>query len=119
MQFKQLRFNKLGWGSQKSISESSSYILAAWNGRDGEIDEVSVELKPAMVCYYFKHVITLDTPVTHTFALVKWFASHPARHHFGYPVEVWCSNLFDISGPSQFLPVNRINSQFVAGFIRF
>ena len=81
MQFKQLRFNGLGWGSQKSKSKKSSYILAAWSGRDGEIDEVSVELKPAMVCYYFKHVINLDSPITHTFALVKWFSSHPARHH--------------------------------------
>ncbi len=116
VQFKQLRFSGLRWGSQKSKSEKSSYILAAWNGRDGQIDQVTVELKPAIVCYYFKHVINLDSPVTHTFALVKWFASHPARHHFGHPVEVFCSNLFEISGPSQFLPVNRINSQFVAGF---
>ena len=118
-QYKQLQSNGTVWGSQNSVSKQSSHILAAWNGWDGEIDQAAVSLRPALVLYYFKHNITLGAslePVTHTFAYVKWFSSHHSRHQFGYPVEVWSSNIFDPSGPSMFIPFNRIYCQFVDGF---
>lgn len=121
-QYKQVQANGLLWGSQNSLSRRSSYILAGWCSMNGKIDGSSVNLRPGLVSYYFKHVISgtpqSTQPVTHIFVCVQWYARHSAQNLFGYPVEVWCSNLFEISGPAQFLPFNRIHSQFIAGFYK-
>ena len=93
------------------VAQSAQWYLKVTDLRKRAMLDLKIVLRD-----YFKHVINLDSPITHTFGLVKWFSSHPARHHFGYPAEVFCSNLFEISGSSQLLPVNRINSQFVTGF---
>ena len=119
-QYKQLESNGLVWGSQTSLSKRSSYVRASWHGQDGEVNATSFDLRPAVILCFFKHNLTVapHQSQTHVFAKVKWFASHHARHLFGSPVEVWCSNLFEVSGPSQYLPFHRIHSQFIAGYYR-
>ena len=47
-------------------------------------------------------------------AKVRWFQRHPERHRIGRPHEIWCRNLFEMEGPSTFIPVQRIHSHFVA-----
>ena len=99
------------------------YWLLGYIGRDGQVDPNATAMWPAVVHYYFKHNITLHSlslePQLHIFATVGLYMPHPARQLFGNPVEVWCSSLFEMSGPSQFLPFNRIHSQFVAGHHRY
>ena len=121
IRYKQLEWNGEVWGSQNSLSKRSSYILAAWCGTDGEVNTQQISLRPGMVCHYLKHNIELPsspTPVSHIFAAVKWHMSHPNRNLLGDPVEIWCENLFEMMGPSKYVPINRIHSQFVAGFYR-
>ena len=74
-----------------------------------------------MVEYYFKHYASLNMTAsqsTHIFAYVKWFSAHPNQPLFGYPVEVWCNNVFDLPGPSSIIPFNRIHSLFVGGLYK-
>lgn len=51
----------------------------------------------------------------HIFAFVQWFEVHPLRHLLGDAVELWCHDTFEDPGPASFLPVQRIQSKFVAG----
>ena len=123
IQYKQLESTGQIWGSHNSLTKRSSFVLAAWHGRDGQVDPSATTLRPALVSYYFKHNInfqnsSMQQPQCHIFAFVRWYMPHPSIDLFGKPVQVYCSNLFEMSGPSQFLPFNRIHSQFVAGYYR-
>lgn len=51
----------------------------------------------------------------HLFAVVQWFEHHPFRNRLGDPVELWCYDLYESIGPASYLPVQRIQSKFVAG----
>ena len=121
VQYKQLECNGQVWGSNKSISKRSSFVLAAWHGRDSQVDCNSTKPRPGIVEYYFKHCINLRNGLvaSHMFAFVRWFKPHPAVDLMGYPVEVWNSNLFELPGPSNFVPFNRLYSQFVAGHYKY
>lgn len=106
------------WGSQNSSSKSSSFIVAAWYGQGGQIATEQVDLRPGLVLHYFKHYVYIGaatTQVPHLFAQAEWFSPHPEKQLFGYPIEVWCRNVYEQSGPASILPFNRIYSQFVGG----
>ena len=120
IEYKQLEWNGEVWGSLHTMSARSSTILAAWCGKDGQVDTHSTGLRPGAVTYYLKHYLHLPhkTPVQHFFAAVKWYMPHPDKNLFGDPIEVWCSNFFEIIGPTKFIPINRLHSQFVAGYHR-
>lgn len=101
------------FGSQGSRSKRSSYILAKWCGRGTQIE--TNNLRPACVQYYFKHSVSVDGSFkSHFFAFVEWFKAHDSRHLLGGPTEIWCHDLFEPLGPASFLPVQRIESKFVA-----
>lgn len=111
--YSQLQVGSEIYGSQNSRTKRSSYILACWCGRNGEINTNC--LRPASVSFYFKHSVkVLGSFVPHYFAFVSWFEEHPARNIVGDPVTVW-SKLPEQLGPASFLPVQRIHSKFVAG----
>ena len=77
-------------------------------------------LRPGVVCHYFKHTITLNTtPISLIFAYVEWFSDHPCKYMLGYPIEVWCSSNYEPCGPANFIPFNRIHSQFVGGHLLY
>lgn len=112
--YSQIRVGNEIFGSQNSRTKRSSYILAKWCGRNGVINTSS--LRPACVSYFFKHSIMVHGSFkAHCFAAVQWFEHHPSRNYLGDPVELWCYNLFESLGPASYLPVQRIQSKFVAG----
>ena len=113
-----IKFGNNVYGSQQSKSKRSSFILAAWCGRDGKVDINTVDFRPGRVLYFFKHSFTIQQNVVpHVFAFVQWYQHHSSQHNVATTrMETWCANLFEPFGPASFLPVQRIQSQFVAGF---
>lgn len=102
------------FGSQGTRTSRSSYILGMWCGRHGRIN--STCLRPARVSFYFKHSLKRNSSFKpHYFAFVEWYEEHPSRRLLGDPVELWCNSIFEQLGPASFLPVQRIQSKFVAG----
>ena len=113
-----MKFGNNVYGSQQSQSKRSSFILAAWCGRDGKVDINTVDLRPGRVLYYIKHCLTIgQNVVPHVFAFVQWYQHHSLQQNVVTTrMETWCANLFEPFGPASFLPVQRIQSQFVAAF---
>ena len=113
-----MKFGNNVYGSQQSQSKRSSIILAAWCGRDGKVDINTVDLRPGRVLYYIKHCLTIgQNVVPHVFAFVQWYQHHSLQQNVVTTrMETWCANLFEPFGPASFLPVQRIQSQFVAAF---
>ena len=112
--YSQMKLGDEIYGSQNTRTRRSSYILARWCGRSGRIDTTC--LRPARVIFYVKHSIVYQGSfVPHYFAVCQWFEEHPSRHLVGDPVELWCQNIYEQLGPASFLPVQRIQSKFVAG----
>lgn len=48
----------------------------------------------------------------HLLARVSWFAkpNEYVLNYYGKPVEAWSCDLFDVQGPSMYIPVQRIRS---------
>lgn len=112
--YSQVKVSDEIYGSHNTRTNRSSYILARWCGRNGRIDTTC--LRPAHVIFYIKHsVIYQGSFVPHYFAFVQWFEQHPTRNLVGKPVELWCHDIYEQLGPASFLPVQRIQSKFVAG----
>ena len=110
-----IKFGNNVYGSQQSKSKRSSFILAAWCGRDGKVDINTVDFRPGRVLYFFKRSFTIQQNVVpHVFAFVQWYQHHSSQHNVATTrMETWCANLFEPFGPASF---QRIQSQFVAGF---
>lgn len=73
-------------------------------------------MRPARVSSYFKHSVMYHGSFKpHYFAFVQWFEQHPSRRLFGDPVELWCHDIYEQHGPASYLPIQRIQSKFVAG----
>ena len=109
----QLKVGEMIYGSQGTRTKRSSYILAGWCGSGGTID--SKNLRPAQVKYFFRHSVPVARSLKfHLFAAVEWFKSHPSRNSLGNSVELWCYDLFESFGPASYLPVQRIQTRFVA-----
>ena len=120
IKYKQLGLNGEVSDSLHTMSARSSAILVAWCGRDGQVDTNGTALRPGVVTHYLKHQLHLPhkTPVQHLFAAVKWYMRHPNKNLLGDLIEVWCSSLYEITGPSMFVTINCMHSQFVAGYYR-
>ena len=106
------------YGSELSKSERSSLFLASWVGTDGSIlTGGTLRERPCKVAYYFIHNITYNGSIKpHLFAKVHWFQalSDEVRLMYGSPVEVWCPYLYEIDGPSNFIPVQRLKCKFIS-----
>ena len=54
----------------------------------------------------------------HYFATVEWFKPHASCDALGNPTKVWCHDLFEPLGPASYLPLQRVESKFVAAIHR-
>ena len=50
----------------------------------------------------------------HCFACVQWFKEYPNNSLFKNPLSVYYAKVFKLPGPATFIPVQRIQSRFVA-----
>lgn len=114
-QFSQLLLYDQKLDSWYSRSERSACILARWYGANG-LDTASVDLRPGIVQYFFKHSITIRSPtgenvnLPYTLACVHWYKVHPhARFYFGLPIQA-CLPSFEVESVAAFIPVMRIDS---------
>ena len=103
------------YGSLDSRSERSSYVIAFWVGIDGSIDPATVDVRPAIVHYYFKQNIVIHGELKSiVMAHVSWFQKHRDRHkHENGITEIWCKDVFEPFGPASFLPMQRIQCKIV------
>ena len=111
------RFSGDRFGSLKSRTNRSSFILARWCTLGGKIDCFGSDLRPGVIDYFMKQNIVVNGRyVQCIMAAVSWFQPHPARHLLGVPVEVWCKDLFEMEGEATFIPVQRIHGKFTPAF---
>ena len=62
---------------------------------------------------YIQHTLKMGSERwQHVFALVNWYSEDENKDKYGKPVEVWKTTILP-GGPSRFLPVARIFSNFV------
>ena len=106
-------------GSSVSRNHRSSYVVAYWASRAGEIRkfcDMGLSPQPGIIKYFLKHSLTVvDQSYTHWFAYWHWFypVEEHIRNEYGKPVEVWHQNLFEQAGAASFIPVSRILAKFV------
>ena len=109
-------------GCKTGRSSRSSMILAYWCGDDGQIqmyNNMYLTPRPGQIQQFLLHNLIIDGESNvHVLAQVNWFANvdDRLRFYYGKPVEVWKSDLFEQSGPSSFIPVQRIKSKFAYAF---
>lgn len=116
MKFKAVSLGNETIGSIKSRYCRSAYIMSNWNAGNGQIvAENDDRLWPGIVEYFLRHNLVLNgRSMVHILAKITWLAPNlEMKKHCGAPVEVWSSNIFDDSGPSIFLPIQRIRCKFV------
>ncbi|CAG2254157.1 unnamed protein product [Mytilus edulis] len=106
------------YGSWESRHKRSSFVMAYWNAEDGQIveDIGTGDLLPGIVqTYYLHNLIIENESKVHLFAKVNWLAPLPDRYryHCGKPVEVWSRDIYDVFGPSAFIPVQKIYCKYV------
>ena len=105
------------FGCIETKRERSSFVLARWCARGGQIDTSGTDLRPGVVDFYMRQNIKVNGKyITCLFAHVRWFQAHPSRLSLGAPVEVWCNDLFEVNGPANFIPVQRIAGKFIPCF---
>ncbi|XP_048254385.1 uncharacterized protein LOC125381544 [Haliotis rufescens] len=103
------------FGSAKSQSVRSSYITAYWTDGDGKIGW-GVSPRPGKVLRYLQHSARVDgIEKRHILAEVQWYREleDKLKNHCGRPVEAWHSSMYVDSGPSSFMPIQRIKGKFV------
>lgn len=100
----------------------SSMIVAYWHKEDGQIfsyDDMELTPKPGQIQKLIVHnVIIGNKSYVHLLARVQWFSKPDEQifKQFGKPVEAWHSNVYDVEGPSTYIPVQRIKAKFVYAF---
>ena len=105
------------FGSRKSRSDRSAFILARWCKLGGSVDITGSDLRPGVIDFFIKQNVKVNGEyVSCVLAAVHWYQSHPARDSLGAPVEVWCKDLFELEGEASFIPIQRIHGKFVPAF---
>ena len=72
-------------------------------------------MRPGIVRYLIVHSLEIQRKqYFHVFAVVNWLK--PSKQDFGFknPLSVWHARGYEISGPSVFLPVQRIHSKYLS-----
>lgn len=109
-------------GVKMGRSSRSSMIIAYWHKDDGQIctyDDMDLTPWPGQIQQLIVHnVIFGQKSHVHLLAKVKWFSKLDEQtfKHYGKPVEAWHSNVFDVEGPTTYIPVQRIKSKFVYAY---
>lgn len=105
------------YGSSTSRNQRSGYIMAAWCGQNGRIDTSGTNIRPGVIEHFIRQNVEVDGHwKSYILAEVKWFHPHNSRHAIGAPVEVWCRDHYEMEGPADFIPLQRIHSKFVPAF---
>ena len=90
-----------------------SNVLANW-AEQAQINTDNQGQTPGKVQYYFTHCLLLDSVLTqHLIAYVTWYEPHPNRNNLGQPLEVWYKDIFQTTGASSYVPIQRISNKFV------
>ena len=88
-------------------------VMASWVGDEGEI--TLGNSRPGRVKFYFEHAFDIDNKqYRHCFACVQWFKEYPDNTPFRNPLSVFYAKVFKLPGAATFIPVQRIQSRFIA-----
>lgn len=107
------------YGSEQSRLDRSSYIIASWCDDEGNIIE-GHHPRPGRVEYYMHMFVKMSNGeiVPVILARVSWYQKHYAWDMFkNKSFTVWTKDLYEVTGPSIFMPVQRVQTKFVSGFI--
>ena len=96
-------------------NSASAVIVADWPGTNTGTLNGICRLRVGRVQHFITHELSynkngISHKMQHTFAFVLWKRHHRCYDHFGQSAIV-CEDTDDISGPSNFLPVQRISYQ--------
>lgn len=101
---------RFGSGSESRLYKHAR-VMVSWVGDEGEISfRIS---RPGQVNYFFEHSFVIDKN-GHCFACVQCFKEYPNNSLFKNPLSVYYAKVFKLPGPATFIPVQRIQSGFVA-----
>lgn len=80
-------------------------------------------IRPANIIHFLKVAysvhsdssVTMDSSESHTVLLarVSWYLPHPAFSSFGKPAQLWCNDLFEVSGVHSFVPLHLYQSRCI------
>lgn len=107
------------YGSEQSRLDRSSYIIASWCDDDGNILH-GHSPRPGRVEYFMHMFVKMSNGeiVPVILARASWYQKHYAKDMFrNESVTIWAKDLYEVTGPSNFIPVHRIQTKFVSGFI--
>ena len=115
--YKYLCIGQEKYGSRAdSHSNRSARVLARWVTNSGEVSLQEETLRPGLVVNYISHSILLNGTLTpHLFAIVRWYKKAPSLSNLN---QLWFDAQFENGGASAFLPAQRINCRFSAGFVK-
>lgn len=108
------------FGSEESRLDRSSYIIASWCDNNGAI-RLDFDPRPGRVLYYMELYVKMsnDQSLHLVLARVHWYQTHPSKNMFGNDkFQVWVQDLYELPGPASFMPVQRIKTKFMSGFIK-
>ena len=92
---------------------NGSNVLANW-AEQAQINTDNQGQTPGKVQYCFTHSLLLDNVLTqHFIAYVMWSEPHPNRNNLGQPLEVWYKDMFQTTGASSYVPIQRISNKFI------
>ena len=101
---------RFGSGTESRLYKHAR-VMASWVGDE---DEISLGIsRPGQVNYFLEHSFVIDKN-GHCFACVQWFKEYPNNLLFKNPLSVYYAKVFKLPGPTTFIPVQRIQSRFVA-----
>lgn len=102
--------------SQECKGSASSCISAFWADRStaGQISTTTDNIRFGLIQYFFLHDISMlsqtDTTkrirVSHIFASINWYRTHPCQSFLPTPLTIIVSPDFDVPGPSMFIPLS-------------
>ena len=115
--YKKYSFLCVGEERLSSGMESRLYkharVMASWVGNEGEIS-LGIT-RPGRVKFYFEHSFEIDDKqYRHCFACVQWFKEYPNDTPFRNPLSVFYAKVFKHPGAATFIPVQRLQSRFIA-----
>lgn len=99
-------------------------IMAHWHGDGGQIikyEDMELCPRPGQIENIILHNVLIDDKsCVHILAQVRWFAkpNENVLKYYGKPVEAWLRDVYDVEGPSTYIPVQRIKSKFVYAYDR-
>ena len=87
-------------------------MCANWAGVGGNLATDFSIIRVGIIQYFIRHAVRLpssvrSTKVSHIFARVHWFATHPRENWFSHCSLILSPDLTQ-NGPATFLPVSRI-----------